>query len=141
MAVNTYKLMGGLDPVKETANIIDQGGALMKRAETRGLQSANQRGLMNSSMAVGAAQNEVLDVAMPLATAKVNMRSAQGAKVNDHVMGLQALYNDRYNSIMANTKLNGKARKKQIKGAKKTLNASIRLAEKLFNTDIDWKFK
>lgn len=48
--------------------IIDADSPLMQQAETRGLQKANQRGLMNSSMAVGAGQAELYNVAAPIAT-------------------------------------------------------------------------
>lgn len=49
------------------ASISSKGGPLMQLAQTRALQAANARGLSNSSMAVGAAQNAVLDAAMPIA--------------------------------------------------------------------------
>lgn len=50
-------------------DIIKADSPLMQMAETRGLQKANQRGLMNSSMAVGAGQAEVIAAAAPIATA------------------------------------------------------------------------
>ena len=39
----------------------------MQRAATSGMQFANQRGLLNSSMAAGAAQGAMIDRAMPIA--------------------------------------------------------------------------
>ncbi len=41
---------------------------LMQQARTTGLQQANRRGLLNSSMAVGAAQAEMLRTAVPIAS-------------------------------------------------------------------------
>lgn len=51
----------------QVSNIIDQNSPLMQQAATRGLQAANSRGLLNSSMAVQAGQAAVLDAAMPMA--------------------------------------------------------------------------
>ncbi len=49
-------------------SLLDKGGDYMKRAETKGLQMANSRGLLNTSMAVGAAHGAAMDAAMPIAT-------------------------------------------------------------------------
>ena len=43
------------------------GSPLMQLAETRALEAANARGLLNSSMAVGAGQRAVIETATPLA--------------------------------------------------------------------------
>jgi hypothetical protein len=45
-----------------------QDSAMMRQARTAGLQRANARGLLNSSMAVGAAQNEAYRAAIPIAS-------------------------------------------------------------------------
>lgn len=52
----------------QVKSIIDQNSPLMQQAETRSLQNMNTRGLINSSMAVGAGQAAVLDAAMPIAS-------------------------------------------------------------------------
>lgn len=49
--------------------IIDDNSPLMQQAETRALQGANKRGLMNSSIAVGAGQSALYDAAAPIAAA------------------------------------------------------------------------
>lgn len=49
--------------------ILNKGGALMQQAATAGNQSAAQRGLLNSSMGVQAAQSSVLSAATPIAQA------------------------------------------------------------------------
>lgn len=48
--------------------IIARNSPMMQRAETQGLQRAHQRGLLNSSMAIGEAENAVYDHAMPIAS-------------------------------------------------------------------------
>ncbi len=62
----------------QLSNIINQDSPLMQQARTEGLQLANQRGLLNSGMAVGSAQGSLYKTAVPIATsdADVNARSA-----------------------------------------------------------------
>ena len=60
---------GVRSPTERVAEISDRSSPLMKRAETRALQQANSRGLLNSSLAVGSAQGAVLDRALDLALA------------------------------------------------------------------------
>lgn len=50
------------------ARILDPDSAIMQRAATSGLQIANSRGLLNSSMAVDAAQGAMIDRALPIAS-------------------------------------------------------------------------
>ncbi|MES2942931.1 MAG: hypothetical protein V4772_08685 [Pseudomonadota bacterium] len=52
----------------QVQSIIDKNSPLMQQAETRALQKTNARGLLNSSIAVGAGQGAVLDAATPIAT-------------------------------------------------------------------------
>lgn len=48
--------------------IIQKNSPLMQMAQTQGLQSANRRGLLNSSIAVGEAQKAVIGAALPIAS-------------------------------------------------------------------------
>ena len=56
-------------PTERVAEISDRSSPLMKRAETRANLESNSRGLLNSSLAVGAAQGAVLDRSLELALA------------------------------------------------------------------------
>ena len=49
--------------------LLKKSSPLMQQAKTTGLQIANSRNLLNSSMAVGAAQNEMIKAATPIAMA------------------------------------------------------------------------
>jgi len=51
----------------QLGSMLDSDSRLMKQAATMGKQQANQRGLLNSSMGVGAAQNAMIRNAMPAA--------------------------------------------------------------------------
>ena len=62
---------------QRVAQIAAKGGPLMQRAETQGRQYANERGLLNSSLAAGAAQGAVLDRATDLARSDVQDRLNQ----------------------------------------------------------------
>lgn len=70
MATNadgTYKIED--DSVASRVAAITSGNSdLMKLARTQGMQSANRRGLGNSTMAVGAAQSATLNAAVPIAS-------------------------------------------------------------------------
>lgn len=57
----------------QVKNIIDANSPLMQQAETRSLQQMNGRGLINSSMAVGAGQAALYDAAMPMAASDASM--------------------------------------------------------------------
>jgi hypothetical protein len=52
----------------QIGGIIKKDSPLMQLAKTEGLQQSNARGLLNSSMAVGAAQDSVYRAATPIAT-------------------------------------------------------------------------
>lgn len=57
----------------QVKNIIDANSPLMQQAETRALQQSNSRGLINSSMAVGAGQAALYDAAVPIAASDASM--------------------------------------------------------------------
>lgn len=50
-------------------NVLKSDSLPMQRARTQGLQLANERGLFNTSMAVGAAQDSLIGAALPIAQA------------------------------------------------------------------------
>lgn len=51
----------------QIGQVTDKGGSMMQRAESKGLQQANRRGLINSNMAVESAENSVYNYALPIA--------------------------------------------------------------------------
>lgn len=56
--------------------LINKNSPLMQQAESKAMQSANARGLLNSSIAVGAAQGAVMDRATPIAQADAQAQSS-----------------------------------------------------------------
>jgi len=68
---NTSAVTGTVDPNStvqgQITGLLDQNNPYMQRATTEGLQFANKRGLLNSSMAAGATQAARIDAALPIA--------------------------------------------------------------------------
>lgn len=60
-----------------------QNNALMRRAAASGTQTANRRGLLNSSIAAGAAQGAVLDQVVPMASQTAGQNFQRNASNQD----------------------------------------------------------
>jgi hypothetical protein len=63
--------------------VTDAGGAMMARAENQGKQAAARRGLLASSLSVGAAQGAVLDRAQSIAAGDVQAEQFNVASANE----------------------------------------------------------
>lgn len=93
--------------------ILGSDSALMKRAETQGLQRGAGRGLLNSSIAVEAAQGAMIDRAQPFAlndastyfnTAESNMKANNQAELTNAQMGTELnIFNTGQNNSFATT--------------------------------------
>ena len=62
----------------QLAGLISSGSPLLVQAQTRAAQEANRRGLLNSSIAVGAGESALYDAAMPIAQADADTHRAFG---------------------------------------------------------------
>lgn len=62
----------------QVKKIIDTNSPLSQQAETRSLQQSNARGLLNSSMAVGAGQSALYDAVLPIAQADASVNANAG---------------------------------------------------------------
>jgi len=71
-------------------SMLDSGSPLMERAATQGRQMANQRGLLNSSMAAEASQGAMIDRAQPFAMQDSN-NLMQNARQNAAAQNEQAM--------------------------------------------------
>lgn len=56
------------------AEIMSEDSRLLQLAKSRGMQTANSRGLLNSSIAAGAAETAVLDQVVPMASQEAQQR-------------------------------------------------------------------
>ena len=68
--------------------ILDKDSPLNRQAETQGLQRAHQRGLLNSSMAVGAAQDAVTSNAIPIASQDAGFQQGLEMQRQGHLQTL-----------------------------------------------------
>lgn len=57
----------------QLGTVMDANSPLMQQAKTQGLQMANERGLLNSSIAQSAAQDSMYKAALPIASADASM--------------------------------------------------------------------
>ncbi len=71
---------------KQVNKLTSQNSPLMQQAKTAGMKSANRRGLLNSSMAVGESQREAYNAAIPIAS----QEASQIANKNTQRMGLKS---------------------------------------------------
>ena len=102
---------------------------MMRQARTSGMQQANRRGVMNSSMGIGAAQGAAIAAASPIASQESQERTqtklgiAQiAANERQSVLDAGVRSADSYNNavagIMSNTKLSAAARQAALSSAR-----------------------
>lgn len=113
----------GYDPTKQTVSdkslvqnqvkdIVSSGSPLMTLAETEAKKQANKRGLLNSSIAVGAGQEAVLKQALPIAQqdagtfADADRNNAAAENTSKQFNAGSQQQNSQFNSGSANTQSN-----------------------------------
>jgi hypothetical protein len=79
----------------QLTGILDAGSPLMTRAETAAKQGMNQRGLLNSSMAVTAGQAALYDAALPIAKQDANT-FAEAGKTNATAKNTTSQFNAQF---------------------------------------------
>lgn len=89
----------------QVKDIIAENSPLMQQAETRALQKANSRGLLNSSLAVGAGQSALYDAATPMAT----QDAAMYGKAAESNATAQNAVNSQNSQLETNVSLNNAA--------------------------------
>lgn len=80
------------DVSKIAAGMMQEDNPLMTRAKTQGLQVANRRGLLNSSVAAGESMNQVLDRIVPMASQESQQRHA--TQLSDRQFGQRLQENE-----------------------------------------------
>lgn len=116
----------------QVKDIIAENSPLMQQAETRALQKANSRGLMNSSIAVGAGQSALYDAATPIAAADA-ATYARAGEFNAGAKQQTSLANqastntaDQFNASSTN----------QVNSQNSQLQTNVALNNAALNTDI-----
>lgn len=119
--------------VSALTRLTSQDSPLMRQAQTSGLQKANQRGLLNSSMAVQAAQDAAYAAAVPVASQEAAQASSENLANLDAATRLQlqdktiaATDRQQQNEITYQTAMKQLDRSLQEKLANMNLNESQR---------------
>lgn len=145
---------------KQLGKVTAQGGQLMQQAQTTGMKMANRRGLLNSSMAVEAAQGEAYKAAIPLASQQAqqigqkNLQHMQGQTQKDvaamniaahdrqYAMGavteMEKKYGAMFSEILKNNDLSAAARNKYYQHIQALRQSDLNLVEQIYGIDLDW---
>lgn len=91
-SVQNWNVTGPQTVNQQVSDIVSQDGPLMQQARARALMDANERGLVNSSMAVGSAQSAVMDKAIEIG-ARDASTNAQSAQFNANAANQNAMFN------------------------------------------------
>ena len=147
---------------KSTAQLVtdytSQDSQLMRLSATQGLQAANRRGLLNSSMAVGAAQDSMVKNAVPIASQDAQLQADARQKALDRattlttkdwdlkesartaasqmLVNMEQIYSNQFNSIMANDKLSKGTREAMIQSAQKLRAQQRNFVEQVYDIDL-----
>lgn len=122
--------------------IIGQDSPLMQQAQTRALEQMNGRGLLNSSLAVGAAQGAVMDRATPIAQADA---TAQSNVLNTNQQNQQQVNITNAGNIQSTNQLNATEQNKlssfNASESNKVLSQLMDQQNKLQLADIEATYK
>lgn len=135
------------DIARRVAALTSKDSALMRTARTSGLQTANRRGVVNSSMAVGAAEQSALGVATPIASQesqqdlqeRVNRQNLAAAE-RERILAAQVQAQGNYSSALAQTLANDKipagARDSVQRALRDQLYSNVSFIEDLYSVDL-----
>jgi ribose 5-phosphate isomerase RpiB len=140
--------------------LLSPDSPLLKQAQFRGNAKANQRGLLNSSMGVQAAENEYWDTVLPIASQNASQIAAEnqqrlGIASSEKVAGMNVAAADRqnvaaalasasnsyanlYQSVLNNPNIPADVRTTELKNIKAILDASYALVEQVYQVDPTW---
>lgn len=146
---------------KQVNKLTSQNSPLMQQAKTAGMQTANRRGLLNSSMAVGESQREAYNAAIPIAS----QEASQIANKNTTQMGLRAdqdiaamnvaahdrqyaqaglaaadtAYAQGFAAIAANKDLPASVRDKYLTNLQKMRDSGNNLVSQMYGISLEWE--
>jgi hypothetical protein len=115
-------LIGRLRPLEErVAELVRQDSPLMQAARAEGLQMAQRRGLLNSSLAAGEAMKAALGVAVPIASqafgteadllkTEENIQAQRADTLGRSFVPLIAAYQQAYADVLKDQNISSTAR-------------------------------
>jgi hypothetical protein len=122
----------------QVEGLIAKESPLMQQAETRSLQKMNERGLVNSSMAVGAGQSALYDAALPIAQQDANTYANAGkfnADAKNQASQFNAAQKNTMTSQLLDTGFKGLIANQAAKNDAVKTDATLGLQASLANQD------
>lgn len=130
-----------VDPSKTTQSltqgIVNSDGVLMQQARGQGLMQANERGLINSSLGIGAAQGAVLDRAVDIGGRDANMY-AQAGQFNANAANQGSIFNAGQANTWDNNQLERDFRSSE-RGAAQAFQAGETAKQQAFTSGENFK--
>lgn len=139
------------DPVaKRVTGLLSKDNPLMMQAKTRGMQYANKRGLLNSTMGGQAAQSAMIDAAMPIASQDSDIESREKLgfaniaahdreKATSAMAAAQNTYNEGYRTVTTQGEfIPAATREKYLTHLGAMRDQNLNLLEQLYDVDLDW---
>lgn len=131
------------------AGLLNSSNPFITQARTGAKQAANQRGLLNSSLAVQAGEQAALSAALPIASqesAQANQRNIaeRNIQANDREKASAALvafnnaYTEGFRSIQNNTNIPADARARSLEHLSALQDSNFRLVEQIYGIDLEW---
>lgn len=122
---------------------------VVQQARTRGLQQANQRGLLNSSMGVQAAESALYDVALPAASqmaaqghqtkiADKNIAAYDREKAASLAAAYQNTYAQMFSAIASNANLPADVRNSYMAHLGAMRDSNMGLLEQMYGISLEW---
>ena len=140
--------------------LLKTNSPLMKQARTSGLQAANRRGLLNSSMAVGASQKAMNSVALPVASqeasqthqknvasmdvgsreriASMNVAAHDRERATAAASAMANIYSEGFRTVASQHELPADARNQYLQHFGRVNDSNMALIEQLYGIDLEW---
>lgn len=148
------------DVSSRVTGLIKTDSPLMTAARTKGLQTANRRGLLNSSISVQAGEQAALDVALPIASqeaaqvhqanigsmdigskekvASMNVAANDREKATAAAAAMGNSYAEAFRTIASAHDLPADSRDKYLEHLGRLRDSNMNLVEQLYGIDLDW---
>jgi hypothetical protein len=145
---------------KQLNGLLSSDSPVLKQARTAGLASANQRGLLNSSMGVEAGESALIRSAVPIASqdadtiakknlagmdiaskekiAFANIASNDREKAAAAVTSMANIYGQSFASVAQNANIPAETRDAYLRHLAAIKDSNLKLAEQLYGIDLTW---
>lgn len=140
--------------------LLQKDSPYMQQARTSGLQFANKRGLMNSSIAAGATEDAAIRAALPIASqeaaqvaqknltgqqqgsteriAALNVSAHDREKSTAAVAEMQKKYGALFSEVLKNNDLTAPTRNAYYQHIAALRDQDLEMIQQLYNIDLDW---